>query len=411
MREVVITGTGILSPLGHGVPANRQALIAGRNGVRRIQNFESAGFPIQSAGEVEMESLARDNARPGAMAELALAEALASAGLPAPGETEPNSQWAASFAIGKPTVDLELLIGQRARWQEEPTAAGVYRLLPELVESRDVWDPAALAARLARRAGAGGRVFSCYTACASGNDALGLGKRLIERGEADVVIAGGTDSQVHPLSMLEFDLLSALSREEPELASRPFDRNRTGFVIGEGAAVVVLEAREHAARRGAPVRARLAGYGLSLDGYGLTKCHPEGKGAAQAMQAALDDARLSTAEIGYINAHGTATVLNDAAETAAVRRVWGEAAKSVPISSTKSLTGHLLTAASAVEAVFSLLALEGNFLPVNRNYETPDPDCDLDIIQGETRFAPLRAVMSNGFGFGGQNASLILTRA
>lgn len=411
MREVVITGAGILSPLGHGVPANRQGLIAGRNGVRRIQNFESAGFPIQSAGEVEMETLARDNARAEAMAELALAEALASAGLPAPGEAEPNPQWAASFAIGKPTVDLELLIGQRARWQQEPTAAGVHRLLPELVESRDQWDPAALAARLARRAGAGGRVFSCYTACASGNDALGLGKRLIERGEADVVIAGGTDSQVHPLSMLEFDLLSALSREAPEMASRPFDRNRTGFVIGEGAAMVVLEAREHAARRGAPVRARLAGYGLSLDGYGLTKCHPEGKGAAQAMQAALDDARLTTADIGYINAHGTATVLNDAAETAAVRRVWGEAAKSVPISSTKSLTGHLLTAASAVEAVFSLLALEGNFLPVNRNYETPDPDCDLDIIQGETRFAPLRAVMSNGFGFGGQNASLILTRA
>ncbi len=411
MREVVITGVGVISPLGNGVAANRQALIAGRNGVRRIRNFDSTGFPIQSAGEVDLDDLARGNARPEAMAKLALAEALASAGLPDPGVDAPNRQWAASFAIGKPIVDLDLLLQHRPRWEQEPTAAGVHRLLPELVESRDVWDPAALAARLAHRAGVGGRVFSCYTACASGNDALGLGKRLIERGEADVVIAGATDGQVHPLSMLEFDLLSALSREAPEIASRPFDRNRNGFVVGEGAAMLVLEAREHAARRGAPVRARLAGYGLSLDGYGLTKCHPEGKGAAQAMQAALDDAHLSTAEIGYINAHGTATVLNDAAETAAVRRVWGEAAKAVPISSTKSLTGHLLTAAAAVEAVFSLLALEGNFLPVNRNYETPDPDCDLDIIHGQTRFAPLRAVMSNGFGFGGQNASLILTRA
>lgn len=411
MREVVITGAGVISPLGNGMPANRAALIAGRNGVRRIRSFDVTGFPIQSAGEVEKEDLAGGNARPEAMAELALAEALESAGLPAPGEAEPNRRWTSSFAIGKPTVDLELLLRQRERWEEEPTAEGVHRCVPDLVASRDVWDPAALAARLARQAGAAGRVFSCYTACASGNDALGLGKRLIERGEADVVITGGTDCQVHPLSMLEFDLLSALSREAPEIASRPFDRNRTGFVIGEGAAMVVLEAREHAERRGAPVRARLAGYGLSLDGYGLTKCHPEGKGAAQAMQAALDDAGLTTADIGYINAHGTATVLNDSAETAAVRRVWGEAAKSVPISSTKSLTGHLLTAASAVEAVFSLLALEGNFLPVNRNYETPDPDCDLDIIQGQTRFASLRAVMSNGFGFGGQNASLILTRA
>lgn len=411
MRDVVITGAGVISPLGNGVPATRQALIAGYNGVRRIQTFDITGFPIQSAGEVDWAGLPTGNARPEALAELALAEALASAGLPASGAAEASRRWAASFAIGKPTVDLELLLHQRARWEQDPSAEGVRRLLPELVASRDQWDPAALAARLARRAGAGGRVFSCYTACASGNDALGLGKRLIERGEADVVIAGGADCQVHPLSMLEFDLLSALSREAPEMASRPFDRNRSGFVIGEGAAMLVLEARDHAVKRGAPVRARLAGYGLSLDGYGLTKCHPEGKGAAQAMQAALDDARLTTADIGYINAHGTATVLNDAAETAAVRRVWGEAAKSVPISSTKSLTGHLLTAASAVEAVFSLLALEGNFLPVNRNYETPDPDCDLDIIHGQARFAPLRAVMSNGFGFGGQNASLILTRA
>jgi len=411
MRDVVITGAGVISPLGNGVPATRQALITGLNGVRRIQTFDISGFPIQSAGEVDGAGLPTGNARPEALAERALAEALASAGLPAPGAAEFSHRWAASFAIGKPTVDLELLLHQRARWEQDPSAEGVRRLLPELVASRDQWDPAALAARLARRAGAGGRVFSCYTACASGNDALGLGKRLIERGEADVVIAGGADCQVHPLSMLEFDLLSALSREAPDRASRPFDRNRSGFVIGEGAAMLVLEARDHAVKRGAPVRARLAGYGLSLDGYGLTKCHPEGKGAAQAMQAALDDARLTTADIGYINAHGTATVLNDAAETAAVRRVWGEAAKSVPISSTKSLTGHLLTAASAVEAVFSLLALEGNFLPVNRNYETPDPDCDLDIIHGQTRFAPLRAVMSNGFGFGGQNASLILTRA
>lgn len=411
MREVVITGAGVISPLGEGLPAHRAALIAGRGGVRRIRGFDATGFPIQSAGEVEKDDLVGGNARPEAMAELALAEALETAGLPAPGVAEPHPRWAASFAIGKPTVDLHLLLNQRARWAADPTAEGVRRHLPEFVELRDFYDPAALSARLALRAGAGGRVFSCYTACASGNDALGMGKRLIERGEADVVIAGGTDCQVHPLSMLEFELLSALSREAPEIASRPFDRNRTGFVIGEGAAMVVLESREHAARRGAPVRARLAGYGLSLDGYGLTKCHPEGKGAAQAMQAALADAGLSAGDIGYINAHGTATVLNDSAEAAAVHRVWGSAAKSVPISSTKAMTGHLLTAASAVEAVFSLLALEGNFLPVNRNYETPDPDCDLNIIQGETRFARLQAVMSNGFGFGGQNASLILTRA
>lgn len=265
--------------------------------------------------------------------------------------------------------------------------------------------------RLAVSGGAGGPLYSSYTACASGNDAIGLGKRLIERGEADVVIAGATDAQVHPLSLLEFELLSALSHEPAERACRPFDRERTGFVVGEGAAVVILEEAGHAHRRGAAALAELAGYGSSLDCYGLTKCHPQGRGAALAIRAALADAGLEPDAIGYLNAHGTGTVLNDQAEAAAIHQVWGGQAANLPVSSTKAMTGHLLTAASAVEAVITLIALEDGILPPNLNHQNPDAECDLNLVTKPARKAPLDIAMSNGFGFGGQNSSLILRAA
>ncbi|HET9783471.1 MAG TPA: beta-ketoacyl-[acyl-carrier-protein] synthase family protein [Terriglobales bacterium] len=396
-----ITGAGAISPLGTGMAAHQAALAAGRGGIGPITAFPSEGFPIACVGEVHDAALPTGSARPEAMAQHALDEALASAGLSA----APDPRRAMAFAIGKPTLEL-LPLAQRSPGAPPPRALAATH--PQIERERAHWDMPALLDRLAARAGATGPRYACYTACASGNDALGLGLRLIERGVADVVIAGGTDAQVHPLSLLEFELLSALSHGPAESACRPFDRDRTGFVVGEGAAVVVLESEAHARRRGVSPRAVLAGYGSSMDAYGLTKCHPQGRGAAQAMRAALADAQLPAEAVDYINAHGTATLLNDQAEAAAIQQVWGAAAERLPVSSTKAMTGHLLTAASALEAVLTLIAIEQQLLPPNLNFHNPDPDCRLHIVT-EPRPARVRAAMSNGFGFGGQNASILLT--
>lgn len=404
-RAVVITGAGVVSPLGHGCAANAAGLRGGHSGIRPIAAFDAQGFPVRCAGEVPGAELPPGAGRPEALARRALAEALGEAGL----ATAADPRRALSFAIGKPTLDLAGLARGRARWQAQGDPARALEALPHLEAERVAAEPPALLERLAHAAGAAGPRFACYTACASGNDAIGLGLRLIQRGEAEVVVTGATDCQVHPLSLLEFELLSALSHETAERACRPFDRARTGFVVGEGAAVLVLEAAAHARRRGARPLARLAGYGSSLDAFGLTKCHPQGRGAAQAMRAALDDAGLVPGDVDYLNAHGTGTVLNDAAEAAALHQVWGEAVRELPVSSTKSLTGHLLTAASAVEAVLTLLALREGFLPPNLNYETPDPDCALQVV-AQARPAAIDCAMSNGFGFGGQNSALILAR-
>ena len=399
-----ITGAGAISPLGTGMAAHQAAVAAGRGGIGAITAFPAQGFPIACAGEVRDATLPSGSARPEAMAQRALEEALLSAGLDG---AAPDPRRALAFAIGKPTLEL-VPLARRSLGIAQPQALAAAH--PEMERERAHWDMPALLDRLAARAGAAGPRYACYTACASGNDALGLGLRLIERGAADVVITGGTDAQVHPLSLLEFELLSALSHGPADNACRPFDRNRTGFLVGEGAAVVVLESEAHARRRGASPRAVLSGYGSSMDAFGLTKCHPQGRGAAQAMRAALADAQLPADALDYLNAHGTATVLNDQAEAAAIQQVWGAAAGRLPVSSTKAMTGHLLTAASALEAVLTLIALEQQILPPNLNFQNPDPDCRLHIIT-EPRPARVRAAMSNGFGFGGQNASIILTQA
>ncbi|HWG37203.1 MAG TPA: beta-ketoacyl-[acyl-carrier-protein] synthase family protein [Terriglobales bacterium] len=405
-RTCVITGVGVLSPLGRGFDATRDALAAGRSGIAPIRAFDAAGFPVLCTGEVTDASIPRGSARQAAMADIALAEALAHARLEVPAAAD--SRRAVSFAFGKPTVDLELLSATAPAWRAACDPDLLPRQVPALEAARAKADPAALLRRLGVAVSAGGPMYSSYTACASGNDALGLGKRLIERGEADVVIAGATDAQVHPLSLIEFELLSALSHEPAPTACRPFDRQRTGFVVGEGAAALVLESAQHARARGAQPLARIAGYGSSLDCFGLTKCHPQGRGAAQAIRAALADAGVLPAQIEYVNAHGTGTVLNDQSEAAALHAVWGEAVARLPVSSTKAMTGHLLTAASAIEAVITLAALRDGLLPPNLNFEHPDPECRLNLVTAPRRRAPLAYAMSNGFGFGGQNSSLIL---
>ncbi|MCG0313709.1 MAG: beta-ketoacyl-[acyl-carrier-protein] synthase II, partial [Calditerricola sp.] len=250
------------------------------------------------------------------------------------------------------------------------------------------------------------------TACATGTHAIGDAFKIIQRGEADVMVAGGTEATIRPLAFAGFCAARAMStrNDEPEKASRPFDKDRDGFVMGEGAGVLILEELEHAKRRGAPIIAEVIGYGMSADAFHLTQPDPDGDGAKRAMLAAIRDAGIRPEEVDYINAHGTSTELNDKVETQAIKAAFGEHAYKLAISSTKSMTGHMLGAAGAVEAIATALALRDQILPPTINYETPDPACDLDYVPNEARRAPVRVALSNSFGFGGHNATIALKR-
>lgn len=432
-RTVWISGMGAISPLGQGLAAQRAALAGGRGGIGWIRHFDTTHFPVRIGGEAPAPGLPAGPGRLHYFAAVALAEALEQAELPRRGGHNPDPRRAVVWAVGKPTTPLAELESWTAEWMERGLERGMERgaeaerpgggrdlggqlrrRFAAQLQDRGL-TPEQLLERLARAAGAGGRRLALYTACASGNDALGVGKRMIERGEAEVVVAGGADAQVDALSLLEFELLSALAHpaggEGPETVCRPFDRRRTGFVVGEGAGALILESEEHLRRRGGRALARLAGYGSSLDAFGLTKCHPEGRGAAAAMQAALADAGAQPSEVDYINAHGTGTVLNDRAEAAAIGQVFGAGAGRVAVSSTKAMTGHLIAAASAVEAVLTVLGLEDGWIPPSLNFQTPDPECPLDVVTGGGRRQAVRLALSNGFGFGGQNAVVALAAA
>jgi 3-oxoacyl-[acyl-carrier-protein] synthase II len=273
-------------------------------------------------------------------------------------------------------------------------------------------EPNMPAGHLASLFEAHGPNLNCLTACAASSQAVGEAVEIIRRGEADAMLSGGTHSMIHPFGVTGFNLLTALSthNDAPTKASRPFDLNRDGFVLGEGAGMLVLEELEHARRRGAPIFGEIVGYGSTADAYRITDTHPEGRGAARCLQMALGDAQLNLDDVDYINAHGTSTEVNDKVESLAIKRVFGDQAYKLPVSSTKSMMGHLIAAAGATELIVCLLAIRDNVLPPTINYETPDPECDLDYVPNESREVRCDVAASNSFGFGGQNITLIASR-
>ncbi len=386
-ERVVVTGYGMVSPIGVSREETARNLLHGRSGVARTLAFGARTLAVPIAAEVRNWH-ARERTRIRSFLMSAVQQALHDAGINAR-----HHRLGIVLAVGKEPVSLQRLQG------------GAVDLTFEQAR-----EPAGEPTELARSIGAAGPMYGVYTACASGNDAIGLALRLLRRREVDIVLCASADAQVHPVSLLEFTRLNALAVPGPDGGAhpRPFDRSRNGFVIGEGAAAFILETREHATRRAARVHAAVLGYGSASDAHGLTRGHPDAAGAVGAMRMALLDAGLAPDAIDHINAHGTGTPVNDVMETRAIKQVFQQHAARVPITSTKSMTGHLLAAASAVELAFCLIAIRDGFVPPTINLTSPDPECDLDYVPQVARKLQVQTVMSNAFGFGGQNASVIV---
>jgi 3-oxoacyl-[acyl-carrier-protein] synthase II len=410
-RRVVVTGMGLVTPLGTGVEKNWDALIAGRSGIRRISRFSNIeAYPSQIAGEVPDFSPA-DFIEPKEIKKMdlfiqyavaAAAMAITDSGLKI--DAELAEQVGVIIGVGLCGIDT-IETTKEAILQGGPRKISPF-FIPKVISNL-------APGQIAIRHGAKGINLTPTSACASGTHAIGEAYHLIRRGLQDAVITGGAESAITPLAVGGFAAMKALStrNDEPERASRPFDRDRDGFVIAEGSGVLILEERERALERGAKIYAEVVGYAANGDAYHMTAPAPEGEGAARCMRLALKDAGLAPTDIDYINAHGTSTEYNDANETMAIKRVFGEQAAKLAVSSTKSMTGHLLGAAGAVEGVFSALSLHHGLIPPTINYDNPDPQCDLDYVPNEARKADLKVVLSNSFGFGGTNACVILRRA
>jgi 3-oxoacyl-[acyl-carrier-protein] synthase II len=412
-RRVVVTGLGAITPLGNDVATTWACMKEGRSGIRRITLFDPARVASRIGGEIrdfEAETVmprkeVRRNDRYIHYAWAAAAEALADAGLPNPIEDEVEAERTGAI-IGSGIGGINTMI----RDIIEANELGVERVGPFLVTAM-IADMAP--GYVAIYANARGPNYSTISACASSNHAIGDALNIIRRGDADVMIAGGSEAGIGEIPVAAFSAMKALStkrNDEPEKASRPFDADRDGFVMGDGAGILVFEALEHAQARGAVILAELVGYAATDDASHITLPAPGGRGAAASMRLALADAGMKPDDVDYINAHGTSTPPNDRAETAAIKTVFGERAYEIPISSTKSMTGHMLGAGGGVEAIACVRALQEGMLPPTINYENPDPECDLDYVPNTARQFAIRTAMSNSFGFGGHNATIILRR-
>jgi 3-oxoacyl-[acyl-carrier-protein] synthase II len=408
MRRVVVTGVGVVTPIGTSTEAFWDGLMSGRPGAGKISAFDASDQPVRIACEASDFDVTefvppREVARSDRFTHMALAAAQQAWDQASPVESENGER--TGVIVGTGIGGLSTI----EREHQLLLSGGPRRVSPFMIPKLM---PNAAAAAIAMRFGLRGPNYAASSACATGGHAIGEAWRMVADGSADMMLAGGTEAAITPLALAAFTRMGALSRrnDEPERASRPFDKGRDGFVMGEGAAVVTLEPLDAVAKRGAPVLAELTGYGASADAWHVTQPDPEGRGAALAMRGALKSAGVEPQDIDYINAHGTSTPYNDRVETTAVKEVFGNEAKRIPISSTKSQTGHLLGAAGAVEAVAAVLAIDRGVIPATRNLDEPDPECDLDYVSDGPRSEEVRTALSNCFGFGGQNACLLFTR-
>ena len=421
-KRVVVTGIGCVTPLGASIDTVWSRLLAGESGIGYTTLFDASNFPTKISAEVrdwDLSDVGEDprqwefQGRHTHFAIGAARKAVDDAGIEdtridptrfgiytGSGEGQQDflrfTQMMVAGLSGGETLDIGRF-----------TKTGLETLHP-IAELEQ--EPNMPAGHLASLFGAEGPNVNCLTACAASSQAIGEATEIIRRGEADVMLSGGTHTMIHPFGVTGFNLLTALSthNDEPTKASRPFDRNRDGFVLGEGAGMVVLESLEHAKARGAKIYGEICGFGSTADAFRITDTHPEGRGAISCIKMALEDARANLDEIDYINAHGTSTSVNDRVETLAIKQVFGQRAYDIPVSSTKSMMGHLIAAAGATEAIFCLLAIRDNVVPPTTNYETPDPDCDLDYVPNVCREVPCNAALTNSFGFGGQNIALLI---
>jgi len=404
-RRVVVTGLGTLSPVGNTADEFWSSLLQGRSGVGPITKFDTTGYPTRIAGEVR-------NFDPLNFVDKKEARRL-----------DPYLQYAVAssvLAVQDAALDTSKVDGTRFGVLIGSGIGGISTLLQShkdlLEKGPDRVSPFFIPMLIANMAsglvsmrfGARGPNSAVVTACATGNHAIGDSFRIIQRGDADLMIAGGSEAIIVPLTIAGFCSMKAMStrNDEPTKAMRPFDATRDGFVAGEGAGILVLESLDHAVKRDARIYAEIIGYGMTGDAHHMTAPDPEGDGAARSMAAAVRDAGLDVSAIGYINAHGTSTQYNDKFETIAIKRVFGDHARRLAVSSTKSMTGHLLGAAGGIEAIATVLALHHGVLPPTINHETPDPDCDLDYIPNQARKQDVEVALSNAFGFGGTNATL-----
>ena len=406
--RVVVTGLGVITPIGNDVDSFWNGIKNKEVGIGPITCFDAADFKCRLAAEVKdfdpkayMDNkTARRMERFSQFAVAAAGQALAQSGL----NMEQEDPFRVGVSIGSGIGSLQE-IERGCKKLEEKGPSRVNPLMVPIMISNMA------AGNVAIQYGMKGKCINVVTACATGTHSIGEAMRSIQYGEADVMLAGGTEAAITPIGIAGFSALTALcTNEDPKRASIPFDAERSGFVMGEGAAVLMLEEYGHAMARGAKIYAEVVGYGATCDAYHITAPAPNGEGGARAMAQALTDAGASPEQVGYINAHGTSTPLNDAGETAAVKTVFGDHAYKLAISSTKSMTGHMLGAAGAVEAMFCAMALHDGYLPATINYQVPDPACDLDVVPGHGRSADVRYAMSNSLGFGGHNGSLLFKR-